>query len=65
MIGTGGVKIRTPEMVERGLLGILVDHLGPARVWKGHHQLAGSTLTFNPDLVFDGGRAIGDVLLSA
>jgi hypothetical protein len=53
--------IRTPEMVERGLLGILTDRLGPARIWKGHLQLPGSTLTFNPDLVFDGGRAIGDV----
>ena len=53
--------LRTPEMVERGLLGILADRLGPARVWKGHLQLAGSTLTFNPDLVFDGGQAIGDV----
>ncbi len=53
--------IRTPEMVERGLLEILADRLGPARVRKGHLQLAGSTLTFNPDLVFDGGRAIGDV----
>lgn len=48
--------IRTPEMVERGLLSILVDRLGPARVRKGRLQLAGSTLNFNPDLVFDGGR---------
>ncbi len=53
--------IRTPEMVERGLLGILADRLGPMRVRKGRFRLAGSTLTFNPDLVFDGGRAIGDV----
>jgi hypothetical protein len=53
--------IRTPEMIERGLLGILADRLGPARVRKGHLQLAGSALTFNPDLVFDRGRAIGDV----
>jgi hypothetical protein len=53
--------IRTPDMVERGLLAILADRLGLARVRKGHLQLAGSTLTFNPDLVFDGGRAIGDV----
>lgn len=53
--------IRTPEMVERGLLGILADRLGPMRVRKGRLQLADSTLTFNPDLVFDGGRAIGDV----
>ena len=48
-------------MVERGLLGILEDRLGPARVRKGRFQLPGSTLWFNPDLVFDGGRAIGDV----
>lgn len=53
--------LRTPEMVERGVLGVLADRLGPARVHKGHLQLPGSTLTFNPDLVFDGGQAIGDV----
>lgn len=53
--------LRTPEMVERGILGILEDRLGPSRVGKGHLRLTGSTLTFNPDLVFDGGRAIGDV----
>lgn len=64
---TGGAEaswsflIRTPEMVEQGLRAALADRLGPARVRKGHLQLAGSTLTFNPDLVFDGGRAIGDV----
>ena len=44
-----------------GLLGILADRVGPARVRKGRLQLPGSTLTFNPDLVFDGGLAIGDV----
>lgn len=53
--------IRTPEMVERGLRAILEDRLGPARVGKGKLPLPGSTLTFNPDLVFDHGRAIGDV----
>lgn len=53
--------LRTPEMIERGVFGLLADRLGPARVWKGHRQLPGSTLTFNPDLVFDGGHAIGDV----
>jgi 5-methylcytosine-specific restriction enzyme subunit McrC len=53
--------LRTPEMIERGVMGLLADRLGPARVWKGHRQLPGSTLTFNPDLVFDGGQAIGDV----
>lgn len=53
--------LRTPEMVERGILGILADRLGPARVRKGRLQLPGSTLTFNPDLVFDGGRVVGDV----
>ena len=52
--------IRTPEMVERGLLAILADRLGSARVWKGHLPLPGSTLTFNPDLVFGGGRAVGE-----
>ena len=53
--------LRTPEMVEARDLGVLADRLGPARVWKGHLQLPGSTLTFNPDLVFDAAQAVGDV----
>jgi 5-methylcytosine-specific restriction endonuclease McrBC regulatory subunit McrC len=53
--------IRTPEMVQRGLMSVLAERLGAARVHAGKRQLAGSTLTFNPDLVFDGGLAIGDV----
>jgi 5-methylcytosine-specific restriction enzyme subunit McrC len=53
--------MRTPEMVERGILSILADRLGPARVRKGRMQLPGSSLTFSPDLVFDDGSAVGDV----
>ena len=48
-------------MVERGLTSILRDALGAHRVRKGHFQLASSRVTFNPDLVFDAGRAVGDV----
>lgn len=53
--------IRTPEMVQRGILSVLAERLGAARIRAGKRQLAGSTLTFDPDLVFDGGVAVGDV----
>jgi hypothetical protein len=54
--------IRTPEMVEEGLRRILVDALaGSHKLTKQGLQLQGSTKTLNPDLVFDGGSAIGDV----
>jgi len=53
--------IRTPEMVESGIRAVLAGALGPDRVTKVGRAATGATLTFNPDLVFDGGRAIGDV----
>ncbi len=53
--------IRTPELVEAGVRQVLAERLGRGRVTKEGRQLAGTTLTFNPDLVFDGGVAIGDV----
>ena len=53
--------IRTPELVEGGIREVLAERLGRHRVTKQGLQLAGTTLTFNPDLVFDGGRAVGDV----
>jgi 5-methylcytosine-specific restriction enzyme subunit McrC len=56
-----GFLIRTPEMIEEGLRRILTSEmkdLVPVR--KRGRQLQGSTMTFNPDLVF-GGVAIGDV----
>ncbi|MGH9194394.1 MAG: McrC family protein [Acidimicrobiia bacterium] len=53
--------IRTPEMVEAGLRGLLQSALPGRRIEKRGLQLSGSTMTLNPDLVFDGGKAIGDV----
>ena len=53
--------IRTPEMVESGIRAALVNALGRDRVTKTGRAAVGSTMTFTPDLVFDGGRAIGDV----
>ena len=53
--------IRTPEMVEAGIRVILAESLVPIRVTKEARQAIGSSLTFNPDLVFDHGAAVGDV----
>ena len=53
--------IRTPEMVESGIRALLASALGAKRVTKIGRAATGGALTFNPDLVFDGGRAIGDV----
>jgi hypothetical protein len=54
--------IRTPEMVEAGIRNILRGRLAPEwTVTKQGRQLVGSTMTFNPDLVFDRGIAIADV----
>lgn len=54
--------IRTPEMVEAGVRSVLAERLGPGTVRKEGRQLVGSTLTFNPDLVFGGPAvAVGDV----
>jgi 5-methylcytosine-specific restriction endonuclease McrBC regulatory subunit McrC len=54
--------IRTPEMVEAGIRRVIADNLQGA--WVIDHQgrrLGGSTMTVNPDLVFDSGAAIADV----
>jgi McrBC 5-methylcytosine restriction system component len=53
--------LRTPEMVEDGVRAILEGALGKARVQKRGIQLAGSSMTFNPDLLFDQGLAVADV----
>ena len=54
--------IPTPRMVEDGLRNMLVKRLAPEwDVRKRGLQLEGSTLTFNPDLVFGHGLAVGDV----
>lgn len=54
--------VRTPENVEEGLRQLLAALLAPEHtVVKTGLQLAGSTKTMTPDLVFDGRSAIGDV----
>jgi hypothetical protein len=53
--------IRTPEMVEAGVRAVLAERLGPETVRKEGRQLVGSSLTFNPDLVFGAPSAVGDV----
>ena len=53
--------IRTPEMVEAGLRTLLSRKLPARKIEKRGMQLAGSTMTLNPDLVFDSGRVVGDV----
>lgn len=53
--------IRTPEAVEAGLRTLLKRALTGHSVTKEGRQLPGSTKTLNPDLVFDGGLAVGDI----
>ena len=54
--------IRTPELVEAGIRAVLQCALDSRyTVEKKGRALAGSRLTLNPDLVFDGGLAVGDV----
>lgn len=54
--------IRTPEMVEEGVRNVLKEKLsGRWGVEKRGVQIVGSAMTLNPDLVFNGGLAIGDV----
>jgi 5-methylcytosine-specific restriction enzyme subunit McrC len=54
--------IPTPAAVEEGLRQALQTQLGAKwDIRKKGVQLSGSTLTFNPDLVFEGGLAVGDV----
>jgi hypothetical protein len=53
--------LRTPEMIEDGIRALLANGLGTSRVQKKGIQLAGSSMTFNPDLLFDSRTAVGDV----
>lgn len=54
--------IRTPELIEEGVRQVLRRELiGRREVVKQGRQIPGSNLTFNPDLLFDGGMATGDV----
>lgn len=53
--------LRTPDVVEDGIRKILQRTFGVERVEKRGMQLAGSSLTFNPDLVFASDAAVADV----
>lgn len=53
--------IRTPEMVEEGLRKALAERLGTWDVSAGTIQLGGTTMTVNPDLVFNRRLAVADV----
>jgi 5-methylcytosine-specific restriction enzyme subunit McrC len=54
--------IPTPGVVEASLREVLQAELGTRwDIRKKGVQLPGSTLTFNPDLVFEGGQAVGDI----
>jgi hypothetical protein len=53
--------IRTPEVVENALRLFLAEALPDVAVHKIGLRLRGTTLTFNPDLVFSAPSAVGDV----
>ncbi len=52
---------RTPDLVEEGVRRVLARHLEGYCVTKSARQLLPLALTLNPDLVFDGGVATGDI----
>lgn len=54
--------VPTPALVEDGIREVLKSRLGnQVHIEKRGRQLVGSTMTLNPDLVFDHGREVGDV----
>ena len=53
--------IRTPELIEDALRSVLSRRLTTNEVKKRRLSLGASGFTINPDLVFDGGRAIADI----
>jgi 5-methylcytosine-specific restriction endonuclease McrBC regulatory subunit McrC len=53
--------LRTPEIIEDAVRNILSQRIGSIEVLKLRRPLGSSGLTINPDIVFDGGAAIGDV----
>lgn len=65
--GERGAKtflIRTPELIEEGVRNLLADALAPCwEIERSPHgrQISGSTMTLNPDLVFEGGAVTGDI----
>src|SRR5206468_2200533 len=53
--------IRTPDLVESGLRQVLSEKLARRHVKAGTISLPGTTMTANPDLLFDAGLAVADV----
>lgn len=53
--------LRTPELVETGIRKLIARALPETKVESGRLMLGTTRLSMNPDLVFDGGRAVGDV----
>jgi len=53
--------IRTPEMVEKGLLAVLGARCEGWKIDKKGIQLGTTSMTLNPDIVVDGGYAVADV----
>jgi 5-methylcytosine-specific restriction enzyme subunit McrC len=61
---TWSFLIKTPDIVEDGLRSILREGLAPTWTVKpkqGFMLAKGAQVSFNPDLEFDGGAAVGDV----
>jgi hypothetical protein len=53
--------IRTPELIEDGLRSALKQSLPAESILKRSLSLGDSTVSINPDLVFEGRSAVGDV----
>lgn len=53
--------LRTPELIEDGVRSVLSELLPDETIRKRQLLLGGSALTINPDLVFEGRQAVGDV----
>jgi 5-methylcytosine-specific restriction endonuclease McrBC regulatory subunit McrC len=52
---------RTPDLVEEGIRNLLTEGLPDWTIDNHGRQLKPSALTLNPDLVFNGGLAVGDI----
>lgn len=70
-IAHGGVHgwcflLRTPDVIEEGFRAVLKRALqGRVRIEKVSVVPSGSTISLNPDLVFNGGAAVGDIKYKA
>ncbi|HEY1129833.1 MAG TPA: hypothetical protein VGF12_10550, partial [Roseateles sp.] len=53
--------LRTPELIEGGIRRMIAGALPGVQVEAGRLMLGRTGLSLNPDLVFDRGRAVGDV----